>query len=84
MRLSRDPHPIALDRLKEQQEHLYDTACLLYSLTSKDGRGIPLWLDIVDREVRITDRMMESLVDCYIDEDLRYRLLRAKRENRGY
>lgn len=84
VRLSRDPHPIALDMLKEQQEHLYDTACLLYSLTSKDGRGIPLWLDIVDREVRITDRMMESLVDCYIDEDLRYRLLRAKRENRGY
>ncbi|MGI6113853.1 MAG: DNA double-strand break repair nuclease NurA [Mahellales bacterium] len=84
VRSSRDPHPIALDMLKEQEEYLYDTACLVYSLTPKDGRGIPLWLDIVDREVRITDRMMESLVDCYIDEDLRYRLLRPKRENRGY
>lgn len=82
MRTSQDPHPIAMDMLVEQAERMRDMAALVYTLTPMDSRGIPLWLDIIDNQVRITDQMMEALVEEYIDADLRHRLLVAKRQNR--
>jgi hypothetical protein len=82
MRTSMDPHPIAMDMPAEQSDHMEDMAALVYALTPQDGRGIPLWLDMVDNQVRITNQMMEALIDEYIDADLRHRLLVAKRQNR--
>lgn len=82
MRTSMDPHPIAMDMPAEQYDHMEDMAELVYALAPQDGRGIPLWLDMVDNQVRITNQMMEALIDEYIDADLRHRLLVAKRQNR--
>jgi hypothetical protein len=84
LRSSRDPQVIGIDVLKEQQQDLKKMADLVYTLTPIDGRGIPLWLDIVDNEVRISDKMMESLVETYLDPDLKRRLFYSKRNDRIY
>jgi len=69
MRASRDPKPIGIDLLEEQQSHMDDLCSLIFTLTPEDSRGIPLWLDVVDQKVRITDGMMEGLLSTYLGED---------------
>ena len=81
MRSSTDPKPIGIDLLEEQQIYLSEVANLVYTLTPRDSRGIPLWLDIVDKSVRITDKMMESLLSAYLGDDY-VELIRPKREKR--
>jgi len=81
-RTSMDPHPIAIDMPVEQALYMKDMAALVYALSPRDGRGVPLWLDMIDNRVRITTQMMEALIDEYIDPDIRHRLLVAKRQNR--
>ena len=82
MRASRDPHVIGMDILEGQQDMLEPLADLVYTLTSGGGRGIPLWLDIVDSEVKISNKLVDSLVNTYIDEGNRRRFLVAKRDKR--
>lgn len=53
---------------------------LLFSVTPPDGRGIPVWLDLVDREVRLTDAELAAYVEL-LDPDLR-RILQPKRNDR--
>ncbi|WP_408955269.1 DNA double-strand break repair nuclease NurA [Natroniella sp. ANB-PHB2] len=84
LRTTRDPGVIGLDILKEQQEELDLVAALVQSLTPASGRGIPIWLDIVDDEVRITDKMMELLIDNYLDPRLKQKLFHAKSLDRIY
>lgn len=83
MRSSTDPKPIGIDLLEEQQLYLKEVANLVYTLTPKDGRGIPLWLDIIDATVRISDRVMEGLLSTYLGEDYA-ELIRPKREKREF
>ncbi|MFZ5985590.1 MAG: DNA double-strand break repair nuclease NurA [Bacillota bacterium] len=82
MRSSRDPHVVAIDMLEEQSDKMLEVARLVLSLTPENSRGIPVWLDIVDSEVRISDKMMNALVETYIDSSVRNMLFVAKRENR--
>lgn len=82
MRTSRDPHVIGMDVLEEQQDMIEPLADLVYTLTQEGSRGIPLWLDIVDSEVKITNKLVDSLVNTYIDEANRRRFFVAKRDNR--
>ena len=84
LRSSRDPGVIGLDMLKEQQSELDFVAKVIYTLTPQDGRGIPLWLDIVDNEVRISNKMMDAMIDNYIDPDLKQMLFHSKRSDRVY
>ncbi|SMO81447.1 DNA double-strand break repair nuclease NurA [Melghirimyces algeriensis] len=79
---SRNPQPVGVDGLESQSEAKEELIRLIYSLTPVQGRGIPLWLDIVDREVRVTDSMVAALVEQHIDPDLRHRLLVPKRSDR--
>ena len=84
LRSSSDPHPIGVD-IPEEQTDLLSIACdLVFSLTPRGGRGVPIWLDIVDSEARITNAMLEALIDAYLEPDLKRRLLLAKRANRIY
>lgn len=83
IRSSNDPHFIGLDLLEEQAEQMDFLASLILSITPREGRGIPLWLDIVDREVRVTQRMARALIDEYIDPAMVKRLLVPKRNNRN-
>ncbi|MGA8942975.1 MAG: DNA double-strand break repair nuclease NurA [Thermoactinomyces sp.] len=81
-RASRSPQPIGLDGLASQREERLHLAELVYSLTPEQGRGIPYWLDIVDRQVRVTNPLVETMVEQYIDPEIRYRLLSSKRSDR--
>ncbi|WP_241154406.1 DNA double-strand break repair nuclease NurA [Staphylospora marina] len=81
-RSSKSPQPIGLDGLQAQREERLSLVRLVYSLTPEQGRGIPFWLDIVDNQVRVTDPLVESMVEEFIDPDIRHRVLRAKRSDR--
>lgn len=83
MRTSNDPHVIGMDILEEQSDMLNDLADLVYTLTPENGRGIPFWLDIVDSEVKITNKLVDSIVDTYIDPANKRRFFTAKRDNRS-
>nr|WP_282706872.1 DNA double-strand break repair nuclease NurA [Natroniella acetigena] len=84
LRTTRDPGVIGIDILKEQEQEIDLIAALVQSLTPAAGRGIPIWLDIVDGEVRITDKMMELLIDNYLEPGLKQKLLHAKSLDRIY
>jgi hypothetical protein len=81
-RPSDSPVPIGLDGIMGQIEEQLDLIRLVYTLTPRQGRGIPYWLDIVDNQVRVTNALMQTMVEEYIDEDLRRRLLVTKRDER--
>lgn len=84
VRPGEDPQPIAIDCLLEQRGYMDKLISLAASLTPRKGRGIPLWLDIVDSEVRITNKVVDGLVENYISPDLRYKLLTGKRRERWF
>lgn len=79
---SKHPQPVGVDGLLSQSDAREDLIRLVHSLTPAQGRGVPLWLDIVDREVRVTDALVQAMVEQYIDPDLRHRLLVPKRSDR--
>lgn len=81
-RASKSPLPIAVDGLVAQQNWALDLVHLVFTLTPEQGRGIPYWLDIVDNQVRVTDALVDMMVDQYIDTELRYRLMTNKRSER--
>lgn len=68
-RFSLDPKPTGIDLPEEQYGFLGPIEDLIYTLTPENGRGIPLWLDIIDKKVRITDMMMDALMNTYLGED---------------
>lgn len=76
------PIPITVDGLRSQADVRWDLLSIIYTLTPEQGRGIPFFLDIVDHKVRVTDGLVQMMVDCYIDPDLRHRLLAVKRSER--
>jgi hypothetical protein len=81
IRASVDPKPIGIDLPEEQQGYLNEVANLVFTLTPRDGRGIPLWIDIIDKSVRISDAVMEGLLGIYLgDEYVEY--LKPKRQKR--
>lgn len=82
MRTSKSPLPIGIDGLDSQQDARYRLASLIYTLTPEQGRGIPYWLDIVDNQVRVTNPLMQTLVEQYIDPEIRHRILMLKRNDR--
>ncbi|MCX7749446.1 MAG: DNA double-strand break repair nuclease NurA [Clostridia bacterium] len=82
LRSSKDPHVIGMDMLCEQQDWMLDMGRLVMALTQENGRGIPLWLDIVDNQVKISDNMMKAIVETYIDAPIRNMLFLPKREQR--
>lgn len=82
MRSSNSPTVIAVDMLHSQKSHLEEMARLVLSLTPKYGRGVPLWIDIVDREVKIPDTMIKNLLESYIDRRLFDMLFVSERNKR--
>ncbi|KQL51613.1 MULTISPECIES: DNA double-strand break repair nuclease NurA [Bacillaceae] len=84
MRLGSTPTITGFDLLEEQRDHLNWIGDLLCTLTPSEGRGIPLWLDHIDKEIRITDKLVEGLVEQYIDEDIRRQFFVKLRTERPY
>ncbi|MFB4214141.1 DNA double-strand break repair nuclease NurA [Shouchella sp. JSM 1781072] len=84
MRLGSTPTITGFDMLEEQSEHMSWVGDLICTLTPADGRGIPLWLDHIDQEIRITDKLVEGLVEQYVDEDIRKQFYVKMRTERPY
>lgn len=82
LRPSKGVQVIGLDVPSEQEDRLKDLADLVYSLCPADGRGVPLWLDIVDAEVKISDRYMEAMLEEYLDRDIYMRFFVSERDLR--
>ncbi|HHW02568.1 MAG TPA: DNA double-strand break repair nuclease NurA [Thermoanaerobacterales bacterium] len=68
-RFSTDPRPIGIDTPEEQDGFLEQVEDLIFTLTPENGRGIPVWLDIIDNKVKITDMMMEGLMNSHLGQD---------------
>ncbi|KXZ40631.1 NurA domain-containing protein [Alkalithermobacter thermoalcaliphilus JW-YL-7 = DSM 7308] len=82
-RTSKDPSVIGIDILKSQIDYI-DTICsIIYTLTNPSGRGIPIWIDIVDKEVKISNEMINVLAQTYIDKELLEIFINPKREKRS-
>ncbi|MCG0275068.1 MAG: DNA double-strand break repair nuclease NurA [Thermosediminibacteraceae bacterium] len=69
MRTSFDPKPIGIDLLEEQYENLELVENLIFTLTPEGSRGIPLWLDLIDKKVKISDATMEGLLKAYLGKE---------------
>lgn len=82
IRFSEDPQVAGLDFIEEQFQAALPYCSLIYTLTPLKGRGIPLWLDIVDKEVKISDDMVKTLIESTISKDIRERILNPKRSKR--
>lgn len=82
LRLSSFPGVIGLDILESQQDQIVNLANLSYTLTPVNSRGVPMWLDIVDRDVKITDGVIRALLEEYLDRDIYERFFISERDKR--
>ncbi len=58
-------------------------ARLVFTLTPENSRGVPpLWLDIVDKEVKISDEIMRGLMERYMDRGIYERFFVSERDKR--
>ena len=82
MRGSDAPNVIGMDILDSQRNYLEEMARLVLTLTPRDGRGVPLWIDIIDREVRIPDEMIRGLLESYLDREILEKFFISERDKR--
>lgn len=82
LRPSKGIQVIGIDLLKEQERHLEMLANLVFSLCPIDGRGVPLWLDITDREAKISHAYMEGMLEQFLDRDIYIRFFVSERDLR--
>lgn len=83
LRSSLAPSLIGMDIIDSQKEYMEEMAKLVLSLTPENSRGVPLWLDIVDKEVKISDEIMKALVERYLDRDIYERFFKSQRDKRN-
>lgn len=83
IRSSLAPSVIGIDILDSQKKSIEDMAKLVLTLTPENSRGIPLWLDIVDEEVKISDQIMKGLMERYMDKSLYERFFISERDKRN-
>ncbi|OFO60156.1 single-stranded DNA endonuclease [Peptoniphilus sp. HMSC075B08] len=82
MRTAKFPGAVGLDILDTQEKYLEEIAGLVYTLTPMSSRGVPLWLDIVDKDVKITDEILTTLLEEYLDRDVYERFFISERDKR--
>ncbi|MFR7760217.1 MAG: DNA double-strand break repair nuclease NurA [Peptoniphilus grossensis] len=83
MRTSKFPGAVGVDILDTQENYLEEICNLIYTLTPMSSRGVPLWLDIVDR-CKITDDILKMLLEEYLDRDVYERFLFLKETRELY
>ncbi|EOD01066.1 DNA double-strand break repair nuclease NurA [Caldisalinibacter kiritimatiensis] len=82
IRTSKEPTVIGMDILNSQKDFIKEMADLVFTLTPEKSRGVPMWLDIVDNEVKISDNMMKGLLEKYLDRDILEKLFISERSKR--
>lgn len=83
LRSSLQPSVVGMDIIDSQRIHLEEMANLVFTLTPENSRGVPLWLDIVDKEVKISDDIMRALMERYLDRDVYERFFVSERDKRS-
>lgn len=83
LRSSLDPSVIGMDIIESQKKYMEEMARLVFTLTPENSRGVPLWLDIIDKEVNISDDIMKALLERYMDRGVYERFFIAERDKRG-
>lgn len=83
LRTSLTPNVIGMDILNTQRKHLEDMANLVWTLTPENSRGVPLWLDLVDEEVKVSFGMLDALLKKHLDRDIYERLFVETRSKRN-
>lgn len=83
LRSSLAPTVIGMDIIDSQREYIEEMARLIFTLTPENSRGVPLWLDIVDKEVLISDDMIKSMMEEYMDRGLYERFFISERDKRN-
>lgn len=83
MRSSLAPSVIGMDIIDTQKDYLEEMARLVFTLTPENSRGVPLWLDLVDKEVKISDAIMKGLIEKYMDKDIYERFFVSERARRN-
>lgn len=83
IRSSLSPKVIGMDIIDSQKKHLEEVTRLILSLTPENSRGVPLWLDIVDTEVKISDGMTRALLLRYMDRGIYERFFVPERDKRN-
>lgn len=83
MRTSKFPGAVGLDILDTQEKFLEEISNLIYTITPMSSRGVPLWLDIVDKDVKITDEILTTLLEEYLDRDVYERFFISERDKRS-
>ena len=83
MRTSKFPGAVGLDILDTQEKYLEEISNLIYTLTPMSSRGVPLCLDIVDKDVKITDEILTTLLEEYLDRDVYERFFISERDKRS-
>jgi hypothetical protein len=83
-RLSDLPQAGACDFLRDQVERvpLDEIMDFLYTMTPEKSRGVPLWLDLVDAQVRLTHKQIDLAVKASVDLENIETFLRPQRERR--
>jgi len=57
-------------------------ARLVFTLTPQSSRGVPLWMDIIDSEVKIPDQMIKGFLESYLDRRIFEMLFISERDKR--
>lgn len=83
IRSSLSPNVVGIDIIEEQSDLLIHMARLIITLTPENSRGVPLFLDIVDKEVKISDDLIEALLEKYLDRGIYERLFISERDKRN-
>ena len=73
---------VGMDVLCEQTEALNFLARLLFTLTPKNGRGVPFWIDIVDREVKVKQKEVRLILEEAMDREMMERFFVSERDRR--
>lgn len=83
LRTALGPDIVGMDMLESQRAYLEDMADLIFSITPADSRGVPIWLDIVDEEVKVSDALMKAMMENYLDRGLYERFFISERDKRS-
>ena len=73
---------VGMDVLTEQKDALNFLARLLFTLTPKNGRGVPFWIDIVDREVKVKQKEVRLILEEAMDREMMERFFVSERDRR--
>lgn len=84
LRTSNYPGIGGLEVINSQREFILDIGNLCYSLTSLASRGVPMIIDIVDKEVKLDDKLTTELINSYIEKEVIERFFVSERSLRRY